>query len=162
MKAKMAAIVEFPIPKNVKSLRRFLCDKAFNQIKGMLSSNPILKAPDFICPFRLVVDDSDQGIGSVLQLKTSDSQLHPVHYYSKRLNKFQESYSTIEKETFAQILSLQHFEIYVTALASSTIVYTDHNLRQLQNWSLAYPEYNLQIKHIKGSENMLANALSRC
>ena len=104
------------------------CDKAFNQIKGMLSSNPILNSPDFSCPFRLAVDASDQGIGSVLLQKSSDGQLHPVGYYSKRLNKFQESYSTSEKEALALILSLQHFEIYMTALPSPTVVYTDHNL----------------------------------
>ena len=52
-------------------------------------------------------------------------------------------------------------------------VYTDHNpltfLKTMKNknqrlvrWSLALQEYNLEIQHIPGSENVVADALSRC
>lgn len=51
---------------------------------------------------------------------------HPVCYFSRKFTKYQVKYSTIEKETLALLLSLQHFEVH---LGSSTlpIVYTDHN-----------------------------------
>ena len=54
-------------------------------------------------------------------------------------------------------------------------VYTDYNplnfLKTMKNknknqrlvrWSLALQEYNLEIQHIPGSENVVADALSRC
>ena len=52
-------------------------------------------------------------------------------------------------------------------------VYTDHNpltfLKTMKNknqrlvrWNLALQEYNLEIQHIPGSENVVADALSRC
>ena len=51
-------------------------------------------------------------------------------------------------------------------------VFTDHNplvfINRMKNnnqrllrWSLALQEYNLEIKHIKGKENIMADALSR-
>ena len=53
-----------------------------------------------------------------------------------------------------------------------TLVYTDHNPfiflhkmknknRRLLNWSLLR-DYNLEIKYIKGKENVCVDALSRC
>ena len=34
--------------------------------------------------------------------------------------------------------------------------------QRLVRWSLALQEYNLEIQHIPGSENVVADALSRC
>jgi hypothetical protein len=38
-----------------------------------------------------------------------------VCYFSRKLNKHQKKYSTIEKECIALLLSLQHFEVYLSA-----------------------------------------------
>ena len=118
-----------------------------------------------------MVDASDVGVGSVL-LQEFDGCLHPIAYFSRKLNESQTKYSTIEKETLALILSLQHFEIYVTSSSSPLKVYTDHNPlkfiknfhnknRRLSNWSLILQEYNVEIAHIKGKDNVIADALSR-
>jgi len=61
--------------------------------------------------------------------------------------------------------------IYVGS-GSSLVIYTDHNpltfLRSLQNpnqrlmrWALILQPYHLDIRHIKGKENVVADALSR-
>ena len=42
------------------------CQRCFEQIKSLLCSGPVLKAPDFSQPFSLAVDASDVGIRSVL------------------------------------------------------------------------------------------------
>ncbi len=36
-----------------------------------------------------------------------------IRYYSRKFNKHQFNYSTIEKEALALLLSLQHFKVYV-------------------------------------------------
>ena len=61
------------------------------------------------------IDSCDVGIGSVLMQPDESDQLHQISYFSKKLNKFQKSYSTIEKEAFALFLSIQHFEVYITS-----------------------------------------------
>ncbi|KAL1258013.1 hypothetical protein QQF64_011257 [Cirrhinus molitorella] len=45
-------------------------EEAFQQVKTVLTSEPVLRAPDFNCPFLLQTDASDTGFGAVL------SQVH--------------------------------------------------------------------------------------
>ena len=97
---------------------------------------------------------------------------HPVGYFSKKFNKHQKNYSTIEKECLSLILALQHFEVYLTASSSSIVVFSDHNPltfihmmknknQRLLSWSLLLQEYNIDIRHIKGKNNIISDALSR-
>ena len=84
-------------------------------------------APDFNKPFKIAVDASDLGIGAVLLQEDDSGVERPVSYFSKKLNRHQKNYSTIEKETFALVASLQHFQAYVTNGTGPLTVYTDHN-----------------------------------
>ena len=78
----------------------------------------------------------------------------------------------MEKETLAMLLFLQHFEVYVGSSASSVVVYTDHNPlvflarmynsnQRLMRWALLVQGYNIVIRHKKGVDNVVADALSR-
>ena len=147
------------------------CKTAFESIKAMLMSSPIPKAPDFDKPFKLAVDASDVGIGAVL-LQEQNGVDHPVCYFSRKLDKHQKNYSTIEKEALALLLSLQHFDVYVCSSPASVVVYTDHNPlvfvnkmknknQRLLRWSILLQQYNVCITHIRGSDNVIADALSR-
>ena len=97
--------------------------KAFNGIKHALSTELVLKAPGFEKQFHLAADASDEGIEAVLLQEDDEGHLHPVSYYSKKLNKYQRMYATVEKELFALISSIRHFEVYVTANAKCTKVH---------------------------------------
>ena len=70
------------------------------------------------------------------------------------------------------ILALQHFEVYLTSSPSPIVVFSDHNplifIHKMKNknqrllrWSLLLQEYNLDIRHIKGKDNIISDALSR-
>ncbi|PIK60059.1 hypothetical protein BSL78_03057 [Apostichopus japonicus] len=63
--------------------------------------------------FKLAVDASDFGAGSILLQQDSEGIDHPVCYFSKKFNKHQQNYSTVEKETLALLLSLQMFDVYL-------------------------------------------------
>ena len=112
------------------------CRRAFDQLKALLSSSPILLAPDFSKEFKLAVDASDIGVGGVLLQEDGYGVDHPVCYFSKKFNKHQQNYSTIEKECLALLLALEHFEVYLST-SSTLIVYSDHNpltfLHKMQN-----------------------------
>ena len=97
---------------------------------------------------------------------------HPVSYFSKKFNKHQKNYSTIEKECLSLILALQHFEVYLTSSSSPIVIFIDHNplisIHKMKNknqrllrWGLLLQEYNLDIRHIKGKDNIISDALSR-
>ncbi len=96
----------------------------------------------------------------------------PVAYYSKKLNRHQQRYSTIEKEGLALVLAIQHFEFYVAGSQKELLVYTDHNPlvfiekfkgnnQRLFRWSLVLQPYNLVIQHLPGKLNVIADTLSR-
>ncbi len=69
----------------------------------------------------------DIGVGGVLVQEDEEGIDHPLSFYSKKLNKYQKRYSTVEKETLALILALQHFEVYVNSGQYPVEVFTDHN-----------------------------------
>ena len=148
------------------------CQDAFDRLKAILKSAPVLLAPDFDKCFKLAVDANDVGIGAVLLQEDNNGIDHPVCYFSKKFNKHQKNYSTIEKECLALILAIQQFEVYLTSSISPIVVFSDHNplsfLHKLKNknqrllrWSLLLQEFNLDIRHIKGKDNIIPDALSR-
>ncbi|KAK3106890.1 hypothetical protein FSP39_002127 [Pinctada imbricata] len=148
------------------------CDESFKKIKCVLMKSPVLSAPNFDKQFKLTVDASDVGIGAALFQENDDSVDRVVCYFSKKLTKCQKNYSTIEKECLALLLALQHFDVYLNVTLHPILVYTDHNpltfLHKMSNknqrltrWSLLLQEYNIIINHIKGKDNVIADALSR-
>ena len=161
------------LSKKVKFVWTDDCQLAFDRVKLLLQKSPVLKSPDYEKPFKLIIDSSDVGTGSVLVQEASDGLDHPVSYFSKKFLKYQKNYSVVEKETLGLVLALEHFDVYLGSTPFKIKVYTDHNpltfLKTMKNknqrlvrWSLALQEYNLEIQHIPGSENVVADALSRC
>ena len=73
------------------------CRSAFEKIRLILLSGPVLKAPDFQKQFKLFVYASDVSIGAVLLQEDPSGVDHPVCYYSKKLNCHQRNYSTSER-----------------------------------------------------------------
>ena len=97
---------------------------------------------------------------------------YSVSYYSWKFNNHQVNYSTSEKEAFALLSALQYFDVYLSAAVSPVEAFTDHNLlvfihkiknknERLLHWSLALQENCLVIWHIKGKDNVIADALSQ-
>ena len=171
--SEIAAPLTNLLSKKVKFVWTDDCQLAFDKVKLLLQKSPVLKSPDYEKPFKLIIDSSDVGTGSVLVQEASDGLDHPVSYFSKKFLKYQKNYSVVEKETLGLVLALEHFDVYLGSTPFKIKVYTDHNpltfLKTMKNknqrlvrWSLALQEYNLEIQHIPGSENVVADALSRC
>nr|XP_027223926.1 uncharacterized protein LOC113816107 [Penaeus vannamei] len=53
------------------------CQQAFNNLKYLLCTAPVLRAPDIGKPFVIHVDASDSGVGAVLLQKNKSEVLHP-------------------------------------------------------------------------------------
>ena len=172
---KNFSVVALPLTrllsKKVKFNWNCHCEEAFKKIKEMLINIPILRIPDYDKPFKLYVDASHDGIGGVL-MQEHEGIDHPLCYYSRKLLCYQVGYSTIEKEALGLIMSLNHFDVYVKGTGKSVEVYTDHNplvfLHKMKNsnqrlmrWCLILQDYKLDIKHVRGRDNVIADALSR-
>jgi hypothetical protein len=148
------------------------CQEAFLTIKSFLSNAPVMAAPNFSKPFKLAIDASNLAIGSVLFQEDNMGIDHPIAFFSRKLNENQKNYSTIEKEALALVLSLQHFEVYVSSSTNPVRVFSDHDPlkftsklgqtnQRILRWCLYFQNFNLEISHIKGSDNVVADCLSR-
>lgn len=145
-------------------------DLAFRELKKCLCSTPILSCPDYDQPFEVHTDASDYGIGAVLT-QTLDGKEKVIAYMSKSLSKSERNYSATEREALAVLTAIEHWRCYLENGLKFT-VFTDHsslkwflNLNnptgRLARWGVRLSAYNFDIKHRKGSENVVPDGLSR-
>ncbi|KAM2050843.1 hypothetical protein ACFX16_032531 [Malus domestica] len=145
------------------------CETTFKTINDMLTSAPIIMPPDWSLPFELMCDASDYAIGVALG-QMRNKQPHVIHYASQTLNDAQLNYSTTEKELLEVVFALDKFRSYL--LGIKVIVYSDHAefkylltkkeaIPRLIRWMLLLQEFNIEIRDKNGSENVVANHLSR-
>ena len=97
------------LAKKVKYVWSEACQKSFDQLKAYLKVLQFYQHHTLIREFKVAVDASDVGAGSVLLQEDDNGVDHPVCYFSKKFYKHQKNYSTIEKECLSLILALQHF-----------------------------------------------------
>ena len=102
--------------------------KAFNVLKNVLTSTPVLTSPDFERTFILQTDASNYNVGAVLSQTDAEGLDHPVAYFSCKLLDREQKYSTIEKECSAIRLAIKAFQMYL--LGWPFIIQTDHQTLQ--------------------------------
>ena len=94
----------------------------------------------------------------------------PLAFACHKLTGPQCAWSTIEREAYAIIWALEKF--HDTIFGSKITVVSDHNPLQyvrdcapksakLLRWSLALQDFDPEIRYKKGSENTVADYLSR-
>jgi hypothetical protein len=138
---------------------------SFQALKDALVSAPVLALPDFSKEFVVETDASDNGIGAVLMQGD-----HPIAFVSKPLGPFTRGLSTYEKEYLAILLAvekwrcyLQHAEFLIRTDHSSLASISEQRLHTLWQQKVFTKLLGLQfrITYRKGSENRVADALSR-
>ena len=144
-------------------------EKAYQTIKILLTSEPILRLPDPEKTFVLRTDASDYGIGAVL-MQEHEGKLFPICYASKKLSDTELNYSTIEKECLAVVWGIKRFHMYLYGVCF--VLQTDHEPlkymnsakftnNRLMRWAVFLQSYNMKVEAIKGSDNVGADYLSR-
>lgn len=144
--------------------------EAFEKLKTLLISSPILIAPCFDRRFYVECDASDVGIGSVLIQKDDEGSDHVVAYFSRKLTKGERKFSVTERECLAVLAAIEKFRYYIEG--SDFEIITDHasliwlmNLKdpvgRLGRWAMKLQSHTDCIKHRKGKDHVVPDALSR-
>ena len=167
-----------------KSMRDLLCSrnqwlwgeiqqKAFVEMKKLLSSTPILSLYDQKCPTRVSADASSFGLGAVLMQQHSDKQWRPVAYASRVMTPTEQRYAQVEKEALAVTWACERFLHYLLGLPFEIKI--DHKplvsllgnkpidelpLR-IQRFRMRMMKYTYSIFHVLGKNLIIADALSR-
>jgi hypothetical protein len=89
-------------------------------MKEFMGTCPLLALPDFILPFILECDTSDEGIDAVLMQGG-----HPIVFKRWKLSQPERLYSIYDKEMLAIMHALTKFRQYL--VGSKFVVKTDHN-----------------------------------
>ncbi|KAL0345854.1 UNVERIFIED_CONTAM: Transposon Ty3-I Gag-Pol polyprotein [Sesamum radiatum] len=141
------------------------CDDAFRLLKQAISSQPVLKLPQFDRPFEVQVDASDRALGGVLV-----QDKHPVAFESRKLKDAEMRYSAHEKEMTAVIHCLEAWRHYllgtkftvVTDNVANTYFKTQRKLSPKQaRWQEFLGEFDFEWVHRPDIHNDVADALSR-
>lgn len=150
-------------------------EEAFQNVKGMLSSENTVVPYDESRPLILACDASERGIGAVLFQVMQDGQERPIAYASRTLMEAEQRYAPIDREALAIIFGVGKFNTYLWGRAFT--LRTDHKPlerifgekrdlpkvtnNRLVRWALYLNEYNYKVEYQKGSDNQCADAMSR-
>ena len=88
-------------------------ETAFQSLKHVLTSSPILAHYSFSTKTRVVVDASPWAAGAVLLQEQTDKSFRPVAYGSRSLTDTERKYGQIEKEALAIVFGCEHFHMYL-------------------------------------------------
>ena len=144
---------------------------AFEELKKKCMTAPVLVFANFHKPFRLETDASGEGLGAILLQESDDGQYHPVAFASWELKGGEPKYhsSKLEflalkwavTEQFREYLQYQPFTIR-TDNNPLTYILTTPNLDALgHRWVAALAGYDMRLEYLKGSDNKIADMLSR-
>ena len=165
--------------------------QAFQAIKDILTSRPLLRFPDYSKPFHIFCDaatgtanqvDGERelkngkeqeefepgGIGCFLGQEGEDGKMYPIGYCGRGLKKNEVAYSAYLLEHLAAVYSLENFDHILRG--HKTILHTDHHsltfLSNLHKKTLLRLQEmlltrNVEIAYTPGSDNGAADAISR-
>ncbi|XP_063446850.1 uncharacterized protein K02A2.6-like [Mytilus trossulus] len=142
-------------------------DKALEEIKRLVTAEPVLKYYDPKLQLTVQSDASQTGLGAAVMQED-----RPVAYASRALTDTETRYAQIEKELLSVIFGLEKFHSYTYGRTVNVI--SDHKPlesimkkplhaapKRLQRMLLRLQKYDIILQYRPGKEMYLADTLSR-
>ena len=136
--------------------------ESFDKMKALMARETLVTFPDFTKEFEIHTDASKLQLGACISQEGK-----PVAFYSRKLQPAQTRYTTTERELLSIVETLKEFRNIL--LGQKIKVHTDHenltyknfNSDRVMRWRLYIEEYSPDLQYIKGTHNVVADALSR-
>lgn len=143
---------------------------AWHKIISLLDQAPLLHFPDFTRKFFLATDASTYGISAVLFQKDDQGAKQYISFKARALKGAERNYSATKLESLAMVYGCLQFRHYL--LGRKFTLITDHQaLCHLYNkrepnristgWFETLLEFDFDVTHIAGIQNVLPDHLSR-
>ncbi|MCP4338307.1 MAG: hypothetical protein GY799_05330, partial [Desulfobulbaceae bacterium] len=148
------------------------CQSAFDVLKAKIINAIELTPFDPTFPILLGTDASDYGLGAELLL-IKDGKECPITFATRTLSPAERNYSTPEKEALATVWAINkqfpkyllgHHFIIESDQSSLTVLLSRFSARAsqwIQRWTEKLRKYDFESHHISGTENKVADFLSR-
>jgi hypothetical protein len=146
---------------------------AFQELKKAIAGAAVLNATDPLLPLYITTDASDHAIGATLFQPKPESPPLPspdniIGIFSKKLSGAQLNYDPCKRELLAVVSAVKHFDYLLlgnefTILSDSqALTWANSPQNKATNqWHEFLLGYNYKIAHIPGTENFLADFISR-
>ena len=141
--------------------------KAFSELRHTLCA---MGARAYFDPNKKVVVQTDASACGVGAVVLQDNK--PIIFGSRALTPTENRYSQIEREFLAIVFALKRFEYLLIGskfeLQTDNLPITklfrkriDALSNRLQRWMIAIQHFQFEVTHLRGSKNLVADALSR-
>jgi hypothetical protein len=140
----------------------------FDEVKKVVGGCPKLFFMDENLPIFLHTDASDYGMGAYCFQQEQGGPERPIAFISQSFTRERLRWSVPEKEAYIIYYAFQKLEYLLRDVYF--VLRTDHkNLTyinsegsaKVRRWKMAIQEFNFDIEHIAGVDNIVADALSR-
>ena len=146
------------------------CQLAFDRLKELLTTPPVLSPPDPHRPYYLHTDYSHVALGAVLEQLKEDGKRHVVSYASRTCSAAESKLGPTDGELLAIVYAVEKFHHHLAGTPFTVI--TDHSALvtlnesktknpKLARWAMKLAGYNFTIQHRPGRIHNNADGLSR-
>ncbi|MFK5950633.1 MAG: RNase H-like domain-containing protein, partial [Methylococcales bacterium] len=141
-------------------------EKAFQRMKKVLQSAPVIHEPDFDKDFHIATDASQFGVGAVLY-QMVDGERKYVAFGARALRKGQKNYPATKRELLAIMFALHKWEhllldhTFSVETDNKALIYL-HKAKSYmaRDWARFLAGFRFTISHKPGVENVLPHHLS--
>ena len=165
--AELTSPMRSLLTKNAEFIWDSAQQQAFDKVKEVITTSPVLAYFDPSKPTTLQVDASQKGLGATLM---QDGR--PIAFASKSLTQSEQNYAQIEKEMYGILFGCKHFHQYL--YGREVKVETDHKPlvpimkkplhsapARLQRMLMYLQKYHLDVHFVPGKLIPVADTLSR-
>ena len=136
--------------------------QAFDKMHLLMAADALAAYPDHNKRFNVYTDASDFQLGACII-----QEGRPIAYFSQKLTKSQQNYTTMEKEMLSILATLKEFRSML--LGANIHVFTNHKnhtfdtlkTQHVLRWRTKIEEFLPMLHYIESPRNILADNLSR-
>lgn len=143
---------------------------AFEKLKHIITSPPVLHLPNYDLEFVVSCDASGTAVGCVLEM-VKDGMPVPIAFASRTLSKAERAYDNYRREFLSCLWGCERFKpylqdkVFTLRTDCQAIFYvmnkSEKSSGQLVRWKARLSEYNCKIEHCRARFNAVADCLSR-